>query len=239
MDLAFFKRNPVVLADHRANQVIGRAASVQRTAINIKGRETPAVEGSIVFDERSPLGAEIGRQHRDGFRRTVSIGWIPGEAIARSSLKPDDPQYAEAKVKKSRWGDYPVESYLLRKCCLLEVSSVALPADPHAMQRSIWEARREIQAVSQSSGSPDLAATVRSALTDPATWTDPAIVDALAATLAAMVQGTRSSAADFRRAIRAVVASDRTADRTDRPLDPAVAAATQAIRDYRRFTGSK
>lgn len=122
--LTNYKRNPVILADHDPRSVVG--VSTKTTV------EDGSLRISVRWDDApvNPLGALLAHQHRSGFRRAVSVGFVPGEAVSRVDL----PESHEAKVSADvpRWS----AGYLYRKPELLEVSSVAIPANPQALQLS-------------------------------------------------------------------------------------------------------
>lgn len=122
--LANWKRNPVILADHDSRSVVGVGAhdktQKDQLVISVKWDDSPV----------NPLGALIAHQHRSGFRRAVSVGFVPGEAVSRADLPEGHP--AKMPSDSPRWS----AGYLYRKPELLEVSSVAIPANPQALQLS-------------------------------------------------------------------------------------------------------
>ncbi len=125
--LRSWRANPVILADHRA-PVVGRgAAKVSR------GEAEARLMLRVWWDEASlnPTGMLLAHQHRNGFRRAVSVGFLPGEAVNRQDLPDDDPRKAPKDVPRWRAG------YVYRHSELLEVSSVAVPANREALQLSL------------------------------------------------------------------------------------------------------
>lgn len=128
--LAYFRANPVILYEHAA-PVIGRAERVSRT----KGDDGWFRDLRIAVrwdeSESNPVGRLAAEQHRNGFRRAVSVGFIPGESISRRDLPQDDPLHVDESV--SRWS----AGYVFRHSELLEVSSVAVPANRDALQLSM------------------------------------------------------------------------------------------------------
>lgn len=117
-----FRRNPVILHEHAA-PVVGRAVSVKvedRAALRIK----------VLWDdsEANPVGRLVAHQHLNGFRSAGSVGFIPGKAINRRDLPEDDPARVRESVPKARAG------HVFKHNELLEFSSVAVPANPAALQ---------------------------------------------------------------------------------------------------------
>ncbi len=122
-----WRANPVILADHRA-PVVGRGA-----AKIAAGDDGSRLMLRVWWDEAAvnPVGMLLAHQHRAGFRRAVSVGFIPGESVNRADLPDDDPRKAPKDVPRWRAG------YIYRHCELLEVSSVAVPANREALQLSL------------------------------------------------------------------------------------------------------
>lgn len=121
-----YKRNPVILADHDPRYVVGVSV---KTAVE-SDQLTIAVKWDDSDPAINPLAALIAHQHREGFRRAVSVGFVPGEAVSRVDLPEKHP--AKVGPDTDRWK----AGYLYRKPELLEVSSVAIPANPQALQLS-------------------------------------------------------------------------------------------------------
>lgn len=128
--LANYRRNPVFLADHRGNDVVGRVVKVGRTAAEDGAQQ---LRIRVRFDESdlNPRGQLLAHQHRNGFRSAVSVGFLPGETKSRTELAPDDPLYVDPTKTSRR-----MAGYLFRHPELLEVSSVGVPANPEALQLS-------------------------------------------------------------------------------------------------------
>lgn len=123
-----FKQNPVILSDHSGRDVVGRAVKVGRTK-NEAGKTELRVEVEWDDDERNPRGVLIAHQHRSGFRKAVSVGFIPGQSINRTELDPTDERWVNPKdVPSWRAG------YVYRHPELLEISSVGVPANPDALE---------------------------------------------------------------------------------------------------------
>ena len=124
--LAPYRRNPVILANHDPCNVVGVSV---RTAV-----ESDQLVIAVKWDDElalNPLGALIAHQHRAGFRRAVSVGFVPGESVSRVDLPEKHP--AKVAPETDRWQ----AGYLYRKPELLEVSSVSIPANPQALQLSV------------------------------------------------------------------------------------------------------
>lgn len=124
--LRAWRANPVILADHRV-PVVGRGAA------KVARGEDPRLMLRVWWDEAevNPVGRLLAHQHRNGFRRAVSVGFLPGEAVNRQDLPDDDPRKAPKDVPRWRAG------YIYRHSELLEVSSVAVPANREALQLSL------------------------------------------------------------------------------------------------------
>ncbi len=124
--LARYRQNPVIMADH-AVPVIGVAKRVGITEAD----GAKQLRMSVTWDPNpvNVTAAIISEQHRTGFRRAVSVGFIPGEIVNRADLPADHPLYVDSK-STARWQ----AGYLFRHPQLLEVSSVAVPANPEALQ---------------------------------------------------------------------------------------------------------
>lgn len=135
--LAAYRQNPVILAEHRRDLVVGRAKQVRRTADE---SGMPQLRIRVEWDESelNPVGQLVAHQHRMGFRRAVSVGFIPHEIKSRTELPSDDPLYQDP-AKVSRW----MAGYLYRHNELLEVSSVSVPANAQALQLSAEIAEAE------------------------------------------------------------------------------------------------
>ena len=110
--LAKYRKNPVILLNHNANQLpIGRG-------------EVDVIDGKLMvdieFDMEDPIGAEVARKTKDGFMSAVSVGFNPIESTPRSMLSKDDPYYAPR-------GEY------FDSAELLEISIVTIPANGEAV----------------------------------------------------------------------------------------------------------
>lgn len=128
--LARYRSNPVVLYEH-AVPVVGTAR------VNTGGANQDPLRAWITFDEsvENPTGRLVAHQHRAGIRSAVSVRWTPGEIVARNKLPKDHPAYAEPREVDTWWGGkMEVVGRFHRRPTLLEISSVALPADPRALQ---------------------------------------------------------------------------------------------------------
>jgi hypothetical protein len=127
--LAAFRANPVILYEHSA-PVVGVA---EKVGIVSEG-DVKSLRIRVRWDA-SPLnerGMLVAHQHAMGFRRAVSVGFYPGKRQSRTKLAPDHPLYVDERVTPS-WMAGSIYSY----CELLEVSSVAVPANRDALQLSL------------------------------------------------------------------------------------------------------
>ena len=114
-DLSRFKSNPVIQWAHNYElPPIGRATSI--------GVEDGILMATIEFDEseENPLGRTVASQMRRGFLNAVSVGFQPRDSIKRSALDVDDLRYADRGM-------------VFRNSELLELSVVAIPANPQAV----------------------------------------------------------------------------------------------------------
>lgn len=132
--LANWRKDPVVLADHNPEHVIGRG-----TAQVVEQAEGPAqLHGSSEWDlhESNPLAVLIAGQHARGMRSAVSIGFMPGKGSGpRTKLAADHPAYMDPE-KTPDWR----AGWFHRYPELYEFSSVAIPRDPSALQLQSWAA---------------------------------------------------------------------------------------------------
>lgn len=117
-----YKANPVIQVDHdyRAEATVGRAASAE------------VIEGALVVDVQWGSGVraqDIAHKVMEGLLSAVSVGFVPGRGARRSELATDHPYYADPTTNPYGMAYYDSE--------LLEVSVVAVPANPEALaQRS-------------------------------------------------------------------------------------------------------
>ena len=126
--LGDYLANPVILDNHDMRSVVGRSTRV--------GVEPVGLTVDVQWDtaDVNPRGQLVAHQHDAGFRRAVSVRWIPGRTVKRNELPTDDPRYSEGKVIRTPWGDVPQVGRVMYDNTLLEVSSVSVPSDPHALQ---------------------------------------------------------------------------------------------------------
>ena len=110
--LSRFKSSPVLLKDHDHTQPIGHWENVRVTDEGLVG--TAVFASTDAAQERFAL-------HRDGHVKAFSVGFIPHSW----SYKEVDHEGKKMKVR------------VFDDCELLECSSVAVPANPDALQRLI------------------------------------------------------------------------------------------------------
>lgn len=127
-----FDANPVILYEH-SHPVVGR--SLRHGLIEVNGWKSLATEVQWDTHASNPLGILAAHQHEAGFRQAVSVGFMPGTTQSRADLPADHPLFVDASVPRWRAG------YLYTGSELLEVSSVAVPANRDALQLSM-DARR-------------------------------------------------------------------------------------------------
>tara|TARA_R100001015_G_C4631946_1_gene194911 strand:+ start:2927 stop:3703 length:777 start_codon:yes stop_codon:yes gene_type:complete len=110
--LAKYRKNPVILLNHNANQLpIGRG-------------EVDVIDGQLMvdieFDMDDPIAAEVARKTKDGFMGAVSVGFNAIDSTPRSMLSKDSPHYGKR-------GEY------FERAELLEISIVTIPANGEAV----------------------------------------------------------------------------------------------------------
>ncbi len=108
-----YRMNPVVMLDHdyRVEKVVGRG-------------EVAIVDGALdlvpTWDLESPHGPMVAGMVDRGTVSAVSVGFLPGKSVPRASLPKEDPRCGE-------------RGWVYFDCDLLEVSVVAVPANPEAL----------------------------------------------------------------------------------------------------------
>lgn len=128
--LASFRQNPVILYEHGCC-VVGRAVKVG-IADDGSGGKRLTIKVLWDIDESNPSGVLVAHQHAAGFRSACSVGFLPGAYQSRTELAADHPFYVDPN-QTPRWR----AGYLYTRCELLEVSSVAVPANREALQLSM------------------------------------------------------------------------------------------------------
>lgn len=115
--------NPVVLHEHEI-PVVGRGEA----RVDGEGDQAHLI-ADVVWDsgEHNPIGTMVAVQHARGFRSAVSVRALPGTATFRDELDKGDPLY-DSSIFSGAVIDSPE---------LLEISSVAIPANPKAL-RNRW-----------------------------------------------------------------------------------------------------
>tara|TARA_R100000655_G_scaffold93154_1_gene134397 strand:- start:205 stop:996 length:792 start_codon:yes stop_codon:yes gene_type:complete len=107
-----YRKNPVILLNHNANQLpIGRG-------------DVDVIDGKLMvdieFDMNDPIAAEVARKTKGGFMSAVSVGFNPIDSTPRSMLSKDNPYHAAR-------GEY------FERAELLEISIVTIPANGEAV----------------------------------------------------------------------------------------------------------
>ena len=110
-----FMANPVVPFGH--DYTIPPVGKVRSLDI-INGLLVAAIEWDDTPE--NPLGQTVSSQFKRGFMNAVSVGFAPGEVVARSTLPPEDPYYGES-------------GNVYRSPELLEISAVPIPAHAGAL----------------------------------------------------------------------------------------------------------
>ena len=133
--LARFRRNPVLLYEHRA-PIVG-VGKVKIVAEHDRLGKHLQLQAQWDVGEHNPTGTLVAAQHARGFRSAVSVGFRPRKSISRRDLPEDDPRRKGEDTPRWRAG------WVHRGPELLEVSSVAIPANPDAIQLRSWYGRDE------------------------------------------------------------------------------------------------
>lgn len=116
-DLEAFKANPVIMHGHDyEGPVVGKAVEIDLVGETLMMR--------VKFDESetNPLGRRLANQYREGFMHAFSVGFAPGKSTERSNLPTDHPAYVAERG-----------GYYFEENALLEVSAVAIGANPQAL----------------------------------------------------------------------------------------------------------
>ena len=143
-----YRANPVLLQDHSytVDSIVGKA-SVQVSAAGLVAE--------LMFDdsEDNPAGRRAAGLFERGMLNAVSVGFTPGEATPRSSFPAEDPRYAPR-------GNF------YRNNELLEISTVAIPANPDALAvaRNVDELQLKDQIADLLKSDDDLLALLRGAV---------------------------------------------------------------------------
>lgn len=134
--LANFRSNPVILDGHNPMRVVGRAVDVSVPRV---GDDAGKLVLRVEWDDDSPDPSirAIGHQHRKGIRRAGSVGFRARKKTRRDKLPKDHPHYQEPIEIETWWGKEKVAGWLFESPELLEFSSVSVPMNAEALQRSI------------------------------------------------------------------------------------------------------
>jgi len=124
-----FSANPVVVWSHDYNlPPVGKV-----TDLTMDG---DALVASIKWDDSDPasLGATVSRQFKEGFLSAVSVGFAPNKSTPRKDLPEDHP--AAGKTGAYLEGNE-----------LLEISAVAIPANPEAVaiRAKMWGLETDVE----------------------------------------------------------------------------------------------
>lgn len=137
-----FKRNPVILDNHRPMRVAGRGEvrGADRFMVRTGGDLAGKLAGRVFWDLESPDPTirVVGHQHVNGFRSAGSVGFRHGRRTERHKLNKDSPYYREPIKIETWWGgEIERSGYLFEKNELLEFSSATIPMNPEALQRAL------------------------------------------------------------------------------------------------------
>lgn len=113
-----YNANPVVQVDHdySASSTVG----LGKASIGDVGGK-PALLLEMVKWSEKPMALDVKADVEAGILSAVSVGFRPGRAVARRTYQADDPMFADGN------------GYVYFDCELLEVSIVAIPANPKAV----------------------------------------------------------------------------------------------------------
>jgi HK97 family phage prohead protease len=109
-ELDAYRRNPVVLLNHRADTLPVGKGDVRMDGENL------LIDIEFDTDEESQ---KVAGKAKRGFLHAVSVGFNPSKSIKRSDLSPDHKYYA-------------TKGMFFQNAELLEVSIVTIPANSHA-----------------------------------------------------------------------------------------------------------
>jgi len=115
-DLEEFKKTPVIIANHdyKAEKVVGKAIRIEVIDGNL--------EMEVQFSEDTQLAKDIFNLFKNGFLNAFSVGFIPLEASWETET---DSEGNKDSV------------YIIKTARLLEVSAVAIPANPQALVKAV------------------------------------------------------------------------------------------------------
>lgn len=137
--LGNYRANPVVLDSHDYKRVVGRAVEAK---VPRAGDDTGKLMIRVAWatDAPDPSLAVVGWQHQNGFRSAGSVGWKYSKVTERDRL-PTDHKYFRQKQKKTveffgMTFEIETAGILYENNELLEFSSVAVPGNATALQRS-------------------------------------------------------------------------------------------------------
>lgn len=121
-DVAEFKKNPVFLWSHNhGSPPIGKVVDIRKVT---KGEKRLEVDVEFAgFEQMHELAEQVFLLYRDGFLKSVSVGFIPRA-------------YKEVSPKKKEELGLGQYGRVISKAELLEVSAVSVPADPGALMQA-------------------------------------------------------------------------------------------------------
>lgn len=139
-DLKNWRRNPVILDNHNMMRVVGRGVEGKVPRVGDDAGKL-MIRSEWDLDNPDPSIRSVGWQHLNGFRSAGSVRWKYRKVTERDRL---DPSHSAFKQKtkqqvESPWGVYEIESAGLfyEGNELLEFSSVSVPGNANALQRSL------------------------------------------------------------------------------------------------------
>lgn len=143
-----YRANPIVLDNHNAGRVVGRATEAK---VPRSGDDTGRLMIRVLWDTENPDPSirSVGHQHLNGFRSSGSVRWSYRKVTPRDKLDPAHPAYKAREKKQVSIGDYVYEyetaGVYYEGNNLLEFSSAPLPGNASALQRSYLAAMAELE----------------------------------------------------------------------------------------------
>ena len=123
-----YRKNPVVLLGHNYDQVVARSQEVGVREVSGKKRLVFRIE--FPTKDIHEAGWQVGQLYRHGYMKASSVGFIPL-----------DWEFAPADDQTK--GEDAPPRLIFKKQELLELSLVAVPANPSAVMLALSEARKK------------------------------------------------------------------------------------------------
>jgi hypothetical protein len=136
-DLGDYRRNPIVLLNHRSGALpIGRSEIIE---IVEKGkRKRPRLELGVRWDMADPEAVLVAGKYARRFLNAGSVSFAPVKITDRAKLPEDHYAHRKPREDDSPW--YPAVFFEKQK--LLEFSGVTIPSNVEAEALRSWGARQ-------------------------------------------------------------------------------------------------